>query len=166
VERLGAAAAEDRCLRERGLGDPDAAAAAAAGGQQVARAGAGADAVLLAAPQHQRRGEVLELARVAGRGVLGDGGGGPADRLDAGDLQAEFVGEGGVAAVVVAALAAGVLDAPGLGEAVGGLVQQGAEHVDRAALEAFAADQDLVAVSAIDVPAVGGEVAQVEPLAF
>jgi hypothetical protein len=28
-------------------------------------------------------------------------------------------------------------------EAVGGLMEQGAEHVDRAALEAFAADQDL-----------------------
>jgi hypothetical protein len=67
---------------------------------------------------------------------------------------------------VVAALAAGVLDVSGLGEAVGGLVQQGAEHVDGAALEAFAADQDLVVVAAVDLPAVGGEVAQVEPLAF
>jgi hypothetical protein len=53
-----------------------------------------------------------------------------------------------------------------LGEAVGGLVQQRAEHVDRAALQAFAADQDLVAVGAVDVPAVGGEVAQIQPLAF
>ena len=67
---------------------------------------------------------------------------------------------------VVAALAAGVLHASGLGEAVGGLMQQGAEHVGGAALEAFAADQHLVAVSAIDLPAVGGEVTQVELLAF
>ena len=67
---------------------------------------------------------------------------------------------------VVAALAAGVLDVSGLGEAVGGLVQQGAQHLQRAALEAFAADQDLVAVAAVDLPAVGGEVAQVEPLAL
>ena len=52
------------------------------------------------------------------------------------------------------------------GEAVGGLVQQGPEHVDRAAVEAFAADQDLVTVGAVDLPAVGGEVAQIQPLAF
>jgi hypothetical protein len=57
-------------------------------------------------------------------------------------------------------LAAGVGDATGLGQAVGGLVQQGAEHVDRAALEAFAADQDLVTVGAVDLPAVGGEMAE------
>ena len=44
---------------------------------------------------------------------------------------------------VVAALAAGVADLAGMGEAVGGLVEQGAEDVDRAALEAFAADQHL-----------------------
>jgi hypothetical protein len=48
-----------------------------------------------------------------------------------------------------------------LSEAVGGLVQQGAQHLDGAALEAFAADQDFVAVGAVDLPAVGGEVAQV-----
>jgi hypothetical protein len=35
--------------------------------------------------------------------------------------------------------------------------QQGAEHVKRAALEAFAADQDLVAVGAGDLPAVGAK---------
>ena len=67
---------------------------------------------------------------------------------------------------VVAALAAGVLDVSGLGEAVGGLVQQGAQHLQRAALEAFAADQDLVAVGAVDLPAVGGEVAQIQALAL
>jgi hypothetical protein len=53
-----------------------------------------------------------------------------------------------------------------LGEAVGGLVQERAEHLQRTALEAFAADQDLVAVGALDLPAVGGEVAPVEPLTF
>jgi hypothetical protein len=36
----------------------------------------------------------------------------------------------------------------GMREAVGGLMEQGAEHVDRAALEAFAADQDLRPVTA------------------
>jgi hypothetical protein len=36
-------------------------------------------------------------------------------------------------------------------------VQERAEHVDRAALQAFAADQDLVAVGAVDVPAVGAK---------
>jgi hypothetical protein len=50
---------------------------------------------------------------------------------------------------------------------VGGLVQQGAEDVDGAALEAFAADQDLGpvggGVGAGELPAAGGEVAQVEP---
>jgi hypothetical protein len=62
--------------------------------------------------------------------------------------------------IVVAALAAGAGDATGLGQAVGGLVQQGAQHIDRAALEAFAADQDLVAIVAVDLPAVGGEMAE------
>ena len=61
---------------------------------------------------------------------------------------------------VVAALAASVLNAAGLGEAMGGFVQEGAEHVDGAALEAFAADQDLVTVGAADLPAVGGEMAE------
>jgi hypothetical protein len=51
--------------------------------------------------------------------------------------------KGGVAAVVVAALAAGVADLADTGEVVSGLMQQGAEHVDRAASEAFAADQHL-----------------------
>jgi hypothetical protein len=68
---------------------------------------------------------------------------------------------------VVAALAAGVADLAGIREAVGGLVQQGAEDVDRAALEAFAADQDLSPVGrgvrAGELPAAGGEAAQVQP---
>jgi hypothetical protein len=81
-------------------------------------------------------------------------------------FQAELAGQGGVAAVVVPPLAAGVPHVSGLGEPVGGLVQQGAEHIDRAALQAFAADQDLVAVGTVDLPAVGGEVAQIQPLAL
>ena len=63
---------------------------------------------------------------------------------------------------MVAALAAGVLEVSGLGEAVSGLMQQGAEHVDGAALEAFAADQHLGpiagGVGAGELPAAGGEV--------
>ena len=52
-----------------------------------------------------------------------------------------------------------------MGEAVGGLVEQGAEDVDGAALEAFAADQHLGPVGRLagELPAAGGEVAQVEP---
>jgi hypothetical protein len=49
-----------------------------------------------------------------------------------------------------------------MGEAVGGLVQQGAEDVDRATLEAFAADQDLGPVG--ELPAAGGEVARLSRL--
>ncbi len=56
----------------------------------------------------------------------------PADGVQVGHVEAELAGEGGVAAVVVAALAAGVADLASMREAVGGLVQQGAEHVDRA----------------------------------
>jgi len=54
-----------------------------------------------------------------------------------------------------------------MGEAVGGLVEQGAEDVDGAALEAFAADQHLGPVGRLagELPAAGGEVAEVEPLA-
>jgi hypothetical protein len=109
--------------------------------------------VLLAAPQHQCGLELLELGVIGGGRRLGEGGGRPADRLDLGDLQAELAGEDAVAAVVVAATAAGVPDAAGLGEAVGGLVQQRAQDLQGAAVEAFAADQDLVAVGAGDLPA-------------
>jgi hypothetical protein len=58
---------------------------------------------------------------------------------------------------VVAAAAAGGLHLAGTCEAVGGLVQQRPQHFQGAALEAFAADQDLMAVGALDVPAVGRE---------
>jgi hypothetical protein len=66
-----------------------------------------------------------------------------------GHLRAELGGDGGVAAVVVAALAAGVAELAGMSEAVGSLVQWGAEHVDRAALQAFAADQHLGPVAGL-----------------
>jgi hypothetical protein len=49
---------------------------------------------------------------------------------------------------------------------VGGLVQQRPQHLGGAALETFAADQHLVMVGAIDLPAVGSEMAEVEPLAL
>ena len=45
--------------------------------------------------------------------------------------QAELLGEGLVVLVVVAALAGGVLDAAGVGQGVGGLVQQRAEDLFR-----------------------------------
>jgi hypothetical protein len=92
-----AEAAEDRRFGQGCLGGADAAVAAAGGGEQVAGAGAGADAVFVAAPQHQRGPELRELAGVGGGGLVEEGGGGPADRLDAGDVQAELAGEGGVA---------------------------------------------------------------------
>ena len=48
-------------------------------------------------------------------GGVGDAGGGPADGVQVGDVQAKLAGQGGVAAVVVAALAAGVADLAGMG---------------------------------------------------
>ena len=44
-------------------------------------------------------------------------------------------------------------------------MQQGAEHVDGAALEAFAADQHLSPIGRLvgELPTAGGEVAQVQP---
>ena len=71
---------------------------------------------------------------------------------------------GTVTLAVVAPAAAGVLHAAGLGEAVGGLVQQHPQHLQGAALEAFAADQDLMVAGAVDLPAPGGEVAQGQAL--
>jgi hypothetical protein len=52
-----------------------------------------------------------------------------------------------------------------MGQAVGGLVQQGAEHIGGAALQAFAADQDLGPVGGLvgELPAGGGEVTEIEP---
>ena len=45
-------------------------------------------------------------------------------------------------------VAAGVADLAGMGE----LMQQGAQHVDRAAVEGFAADQDLGPAGPLGVP--------------
>jgi hypothetical protein len=88
------------------------------------------------AHSNQRRSSSASTSALAGGGRLWDTGRRPADRVQVGHLQAELGGQGGIAAVVVAALAAGVADRAGMGEAVGGLVQQGAEDVDGAALEA------------------------------
>ena len=62
--------------------------------------------------------------------------------------------------VVVAALAGGVLDAAGVGQGVGGFVQESAEDLSRAAAQSFAADHDLGALFACDVPAAGGVVTE------
>ena len=71
----------------------------------------------------------MELAGVGELGGVGDGGGGPAVAVVVLDGQAEFFGEGLEVLVVVAALAGGVLDAAGVGQGVGGFVQEGAEDL-------------------------------------
>ena len=58
--------------------------------------------------------------------------------------------------VVVAALAAGVLDAACGGQGVRGFVQQGAEDAGGVAAQPFAADHDFGAVVDADVPALRG----------
>src|SRR5437016_14455336 len=68
------------------------------------------------------------------------------------------LGEGLEVLVDVAALAGGVLDAAGVGQGVGGFGQERAEHVRGGAAESFAADHDLGALLAGDVPAAGGVV--------
>ena len=75
------------------------------------------------------------------------------------DGDAEFFGVGLEVLVVVAALAAGVLDAAGGGQGVRGFVQQGAEDGGGAAFEPFAADHDFGAVFEADAPALRGVVA-------
>ena len=79
--------------------------------------------------------------------------------------QAELLGEGLEVLVVVAALAGGVLDAAGVGQGVGGLVQQGAQDLIRGAAQSFAADHDLGVLLAVDVPPAGGVVAPAGMLA-
>src|SRR5947207_10835268 len=61
--------------------------------------------------------------------------------------------------VVVAARAGGVLDAAGVGQGVGGFVQQGAEDVLGGAAQSFAADHDFGVLLPVDVPPAGGVVA-------
>ena len=94
-------------------------------------------------------------AGIGGGGRVGDGGGGPADRLDRsppGRARRPGWRSGGCGS----GPGGWCPDLAGMGQAVGGLMQQGAQHVDRAALEAFAADQDLVRRSAGRGPASGG----------
>ena len=67
--------------------------------------------------------------------------------------------------VVVAALAGGVLDAAGVGQGVGGFVQQGAEDLGWGAAQSFAADHDLGVLLACDVPPAGGVVSPAGVLA-
>ena len=58
-------------------------------------------------------------------------------------------GEGLEVLVVVAALAGGVLDAAGVGQGVGGFVQQGAEDLAGGAAQSFAADHDFGVLLAV-----------------
>jgi hypothetical protein len=114
------------------------------------------------APQPQRGVQAGELRRVAAGELVGEAGLGPAGLGVDLDLQAEFAGQGSEAAVVPAALAAGVLDAAGVGQAMGGLVQQGGQHRPGAALEALTGDQHLGTVGVGHLPARGGEVPPLE----
>ena len=81
------------------------------------------------------------------------------------DGQADFFGAGLEFLVVVAALAGGVLDAAGVGQGVGGFVQEGGEDVACGAAQSFAADHDLGELLACDVPPAGGVVAPAGVLA-
>ena len=75
------------------------------------------------------------------------------------DLEAELLGDRLEPLVVVAALAAGVLDAAPVRERVRGLVQQRRQHRPGAAGEALAADEDLRERAALlGLPAIGREV--------
>jgi hypothetical protein len=76
------------------------------------------------------------------------------------DGQAEFFGQRLVLLVVVAVLAAGVLDAAGGGQGVGGFVQQGAQDGTRVAAQPLAADEDFgQGAGVMYVPPPRGEVA-------
>ena len=101
---------------------------------------------------------VGELAGVGDFGVAGDLAGGPAVALVVLDGQAELLGAGLEVLVVVAALAGGVLDAAGVGQGVGGLVQDDGQDLGRGEAEGFAADHDFGALVVADVPAAGGVV--------
>src|SRR6266545_605124 len=70
-----------------------------------------------------------------------------------GPFQVEFGGQLQEAAVVVLALAAGVLDAADVGERVGGLVQDGGQGVGGALGEALAGDEQLGLAVGLDVQA-------------
>ena len=95
---------------------------------------------------------------------MGESGQRPSDRRVPLDVESDFLGDALVARVVVAPLAAGVLDAADRRDRVSALVQEGRQDVAWAALQAFAADQDLVDVGALfgacELPALGREVAE------
>jgi hypothetical protein len=120
---------------------------------------------LLAAPQHQPRLQLGHHRGVGGGGDLGQGGHRPADPAGLGHLQTQLAGQGGIAAVVVAAAAAGVLDAPGVGQPMGGLVQQRGHDLTGPPGQALPADQDLRVLAAGVLPAPGGEVAPLQAAA-
>src|SRR6185369_7964008 len=117
--------------------------------------GRGAGGGLAVPPQGHGLGQVGELAGVGDLGDIGDGGGGPAVGLVVPSGQAELLGAGLVLLVVVAALAGGVLDVPGVGQGVGGFVQQRAEDVLGGAAQSFTADHDFGVLLAVDVPPAG-----------
>src|SRR6266536_3552647 len=106
--------------------------------------------------------QVIDHRGVDGGRLGGDGGGGPASSAGPLHGQAQVAGEGGVAAIVVAALAAGVLDAAGGGQAVGGLVQQCAQDLDRAGGQALPTHEQLGPLSGGHRPASLGEVAELQ----
>jgi hypothetical protein len=110
-EGLGAAGAYDRGQLQHRPGHPDPSTAATGVGQRVAGPAQPDRAGLFGAtPQHQRRRQLGQHLGVADGGGVGDASRRPANRVQVGHLQAELAGQGGVAAVVVAALAAGVAD--------------------------------------------------------
>ena len=76
--------------------------------------------------------------------------------------QAEFAGQGGEAAVVPAALSGGVLDVADVGQGVGGLVQQGGEHLGGGAAQSFAGDEHFGQAGVAVLPAKRGEVPVLE----
>src|SRR5574341_157407 len=159
LEGAAAAAAQHRRLRQRGTGCPDAPAATADRGQQVV--GAAAAATLFgAAPQHQRPRQVLDHRGVGRLGLGRNRRRGPTAAASGGHGQAQLAGQGGVAAVVVAALAAGVLHSAGGRQAVGSLVQQRAQHLDRPGGQALPAHEQLGPLGAGHRPAPLREVAK------
>src|SRR5690242_4794739 len=112
LERAGASVAGDGRGGQGGGGDPDGPAARASSGDEVAVApGRGAGGGFALPPQIHGFFQGPELGGIGGSGAVGDGGEAPPPPGGFGDLEAEFAGELGVPGVVVAALAAGVLDA-------------------------------------------------------
>jgi hypothetical protein len=115
------------------------------------------------AEDRERSGEVRDGVGVLDGGVLGDAGGRPPDRFHLRDVETEGAREVGVALVVVATLAAGVLDPANVRQGVRGLVQHGAEHGDRTDHEAFSPDEYLRQQALTSLPAHGGEMAKLQP---